>query len=384
MLKGLLSRAFVIAILALTMSAWPVEAASSPIVYYHSGPGSLTLTAGSWWITATGNVDKAGYAATCTLNDATNVLVLDTASWSFRSSGQGGSTASYFLTALYSVSTDTDIDVECDGDNSQEAITAVKRTATGLGSTVGASSDSAASFSGTAWHTIASVSLGKGNWWIVGKTTVANTSPSSTSSVGCRILIKPDKDQTSQSMYYTPQPGDEGEVAVQMAHPFSSAGTANLQCTDPKGRPTSVNHVRLTAYKIGRLTRMPVGGSTSNSGASSALPKLITKYLNASLAVGVSVTSVITLNVPAGSWFISAKVLMKDSISTDVYCELDGPTDSWTIDTYGAPGGGLTGLYMQLVFSTPSATNVILNCGANASGTSVTFSRVSALKIAAP
>src|SRR4051794_40604731 len=97
-------RALAIALLTLAMSVGPTAASSSPVVYFHSGPGSMTLTAGSWWITATGNSSNPGFETTCALNDLTNVAVLDAASWDFRTSGQGGSIASYFLTATYSVS----------------------------------------------------------------------------------------------------------------------------------------------------------------------------------------------------------------------------------------------------------------------------------------
>jgi len=345
----------------------------------------MTLTAGSWWITAVGTVSEPGFESSCTLEDQSNSITLDSATFNFRNVGQGGSVASYFLTALYAVSGDTAIAVQCAGSNANETITAVLRTSSGLGSAVGTSSDAGSTFSGTAWHTIGSLALSKGNWWIAGKTNVANSSTSLTSSVGCRIMVKPDKDQSSQSMYYTPQPGDKGEVAVQMAHSFSSAGTARLQCTDPKGRPTNVDHVKLTAYKIGRLTRMPVGGSNTSTGGSTALPKLVTRYLNGSLALGVgSWKPVVTLNVPAGDWLVSAKTLLKDSIGTYVECHLDGPgsSDSWPAETFGSPGGGLTPLYMQLAFSTPSATTVTLGCEPNDAGTSVTFSRVTMLQIA--
>jgi hypothetical protein len=384
MLPGRLTTALSVFAVLSVIAAQPVAAASSPTVLYHSGPGSLGLPAARWWITATGNASIAyPQELECALVDTTNSKTLDLSYWDARPANEGGSQAAYFLTAYYNPSTAGNIAVQCNGSNTNETVTAVALTDGGLGFTNLSMADGTGpSFSGTSWHTVASVSLGQGKWWLVGKTNISNGSTSQTSNVACRIHFSNDNDQTQQSLYYAPQSGDEGEVAAQVGHVMSSAGTAKLQCSDPKGRATNTSYPRLFAYKLGRLTRMPVGGSTSTSGAASAAPSMITKYRNASFHLTTGSDSVVSLNVPAGNWFISAKTELKDNDNTFVTCLLDGPgtSDSQTIESFGAPAGGQTGMYLQDAFTTARAATVVLSCISDSTTPSLTFSRVSALK----
>src|SRR5436190_13086845 len=172
MLPGRLSTALSVFAVLSVIAAQPVAAASNPTVLYHSGPGSLALSAARWWITATGNASTTYPAEEeCVLIDTTNSKTLDLAYWDVRPANEGGSEAAYYLTSYYNPSTAVDIAVQCGGNNSDETITAVALGESGAGAAVVSMSDgSVPSISGTTWHTVASVQLGKGKWWIAGKT----------------------------------------------------------------------------------------------------------------------------------------------------------------------------------------------------------------------
>jgi hypothetical protein len=354
----------------------------------------FSMNPGKWWMTATATVDASADAVagngetSCQLKaSAASDTTLDEATWAFTGGVQGRSVASLFLTGVFTSANAWTISLDCLSDSAQTIqiehvrVSGIKGV-TGSGSPKIASQaiDGPVNFAaGTAFHTVGSLSLGAGKWWIVAKTNLMDTSTSNTSNVTCRIVIGTDTDQTTQGMYYTPQQGREGEVAVQVGHVFGSAGTASLQCGKGKGTSTA-DHIRLVAIKAGKLTRVQLGGSPSSSGTGT--PAVITGYRSAAVTVAVSSSfaSMGSISLPVGSWFVSAKAWLHDGTDAKVECQLTiGGSSANDLFSYGAPAGHGTGLYLQTGSNVSTAATADLKCKADGSGTTLSYVRITAL-----
>src|SRR5262249_29678763 len=153
-----------------------------------------------------------------------------------------------------------------------------------------------------------------------------------------------------------------------------------------KGSAITYDNSWLVGYKLGRLTRMPFGGTTTSNGTSTSQPQLTTAYRNAAVTLGTSYKAITSVPLPKNKAFnLTAKTILNDGAGTGVDCYLDGGGQvSNAARSFGGPSDGQTGLYFQEFYSAVSnAATATLWCKVDNTTflTSVTFSRISALQV---
>ena len=390
--------------LALSLgSTLPVAAASPGIILgTASGPIALpsdgnfhellamVVPAGNWWLTATATVDASSAGAdgtsitTCRLT-ADNTPVGDETSWALDGHPNANARESLFVTSVYGDGTQFAAGLACALSNasiavsiSNVAISAVntsftqspliKSTGSGLKTIAG----------GSSFHTLGTLSLPKGKWWIVAKTSLTQGSSLSQVDVTCRIsLSTTDTDKTRESLNGAGKPGARGEVGLQVTHVFSSAGSARLQCKS--ALDVSSNNTELIALKAGKLTRRELGHSASSIGTST--PYVSTGYRTTSTNVNVGFfATVASLPLAAGKWWVTAKVDLTDTSAAGVECALNFGENSDDHVSFGAPKGGFTGLYFQTAGQTGTAQPAVFECRSGGSGPKLSNLRITAVK----
>jgi hypothetical protein len=356
---------------------------------------AANIPAGTWWVTLTATIDASidgsvvsSGETTCRLRGGASTA-LDQATWAFTANAQGRSIASLDLTGLYASPGTWSASIDCRTDAPETIlltdvrVSAVKGVTSGRGKPKlrSTSRDQANVAGDNAFHTVRSLSLPAGRWWITAKTNLVNSSTNETNNPVCSLAIGSDKDQTSQSLYYTTQQGFEGEAGVQVAHSFGSSGSASLRC---KGqRAFSVDHVRIVALGAGRLKRVKLGGSSSTSGRGT--PIVVTAYRSSSVPIpsGGDFVTVGQVSLPAGKWLIDAKAWLHDGASTPVRCRLvPGGGKGEETHSLGGPAGGSTGLYLQGAVDAGASFVAKLQCFAASNDTSLTYLRITAVSAA--
>jgi hypothetical protein len=396
---------------AATLGSAGSAAAASPTVVvgytdslHFFGPSPLTLSgpalgAGTWWVTATAELDASGGSASavgevaCQLVDSSSKSVLDTTT---RVPDYGHATGravmSLVLTGVDVSMVDWHPDLVC----STKASTSVEVTfvridavSGSLTSTGGprlkASSSGSATFPGDSnFHAAGSIKLPAGRWTVLAKADVSNPSLSVPVTVTCRLSPSAsDTDKTAQSLAKRlPTPiGTEGELAVNVAHVFTTTTNVFFDCRGDSAGGFSVGHVQIIALQAGVLVRQPLGASPSSSGTGT--PVVDAGFKTSSVAVphGSSLSKIASLPLAAGKWYVFAKASVSD---TDVRIEchlaiLEG--GGFLDDTFmDGDAGGSSGIYLQNGIDASTAVHAAIKCNANASGVSFKFIRLTALK----
>lgn len=390
----------------LVASAIPVAAASPSGYFNESAPGgtiaqdsaqhiiaTLAVGVGTHWVTATATLDSTSATpetvtgdVACRIRASSSGGILDVGRWSLSGLQDGRGVVSMYLTGLFGTGGTWVAVLECAGNmtNTTVSIHDVRMSAmfvqhanSPLVKTNNASINNIAGDS--TFHTITSLDLPKGRWWVVGTTNVANSSTAGANDVTCRVkLSTTDQDRTQQGLQDSLETGWEGRVAVQVAHRMSSAGTAKLQCRGT--RDFATDQTRIVALQLGKMTKRQFGGSSSTLG--SGTPRLITGYRAAAMNVNVgNYANVAVLPVPEGMWLISAKAWLNDSAATRVDCTLSADTHENATYSFGGAGSGSAGLYLQTAVSKNSSFNAVLECKAAAGGASLQYVRITAVKV---
>jgi hypothetical protein len=350
----------------------------------------MTVPAGTWWLNATATLESSSPNPVTVLGSVTcrirsNSTTLDQATWRLSGLPDGIGVAGVALTTVREEAGSWSANLTCYNSmqNNLIAIRDVTLSAqlvsTSTSPLVKSAGGGASIPHGTAFHTVDSLSLPKGRWWIVAKTRLANASTAGSSDITCRVkLSSVDQDQTRLGLATWPTVGSEGEVGLQVAHAFGSAGTAKLECK--ASRDSTASEAQIVALKVGKLTRKAFGGSSSSSGTGT--PRVITGYKAASTTVPLtSFTPVATLSLPAGAWLVTAKAQLDDSSATKVECALSADESSTGTFSYGGAGSGSAGIYIQTAASANSAFTSMLECRAAASGATLKFLRITAVKV---
>jgi hypothetical protein len=393
-----------------TLGAAPALATSPTAIVGHAPTTSIPSTgvdynvtaldvpSGTWWITATATLTQqnganvVGYLTSCTISGGADG---DTTEWAMTAAGDGRSVASLFLTFVHTASSAWSASMTCVNDGPEPVtisnirISALKGSLSTSGNPrlARVSSDTLVERPGNGQaQTLASLHLPAGRWWIVGKTNLDNTTSGSTNTPNCQIAFgTTDIDQTKVGLYYPPQQGTEDEVAVQVGHVFASSGSAKLQCK--ANSDFSTDHVRIVAIKAGKLTRRELGGSSRSSGAGT--PAVVAGYYektNASswlpIPNSASYATVGSLALPAGKWYISAKLQLQDGGHALVECRLI--TAGADMDGAASRGGptGFAGTYLQVGHAYGSAGTARLQCRADGAGVKTSYIRITAVSAA--
>jgi len=352
---------------------------------------SLTLPSGTWLVTVTATVDGAidettgvGFTG-CTLFSGS--ARLDEAGWKLDANTNSESVESMFLTAVRSSSSTWTASLKCASNQTNNIrfrdvrISALKGVLSGPGGPkLRRASDANANVPGDGrFHTIASIDVTAGNWWLAAKTSSLNGFGGNNNTV-CRIMASStDKDSTGDGLRYLAEVvnddhGVYGLPAVQVAHNFASSATVNFECKGSK--PFGVAVTKIVALKAGTLKRTPLGGSTSTSG--SGTPTVLTTYQAASLAIPGSTTyqTLASFPIPAGKWLAEAKATLNDSSDIRVDCQLLVGEVVGRSSSFGGSAGGATGIYMQDAANNSSASTGKLQCKGSSAGTTLTNLRV--------
>jgi hypothetical protein len=357
----------------------------------------LNVSAGTWWITATATLaqengaNSVGYRTSCTISGGADG---DTTQWAMTAAGDGRSVASLFLTFVHTASSAWSASLNCINDGPEPVtisnirISALKGSLASSGNPrlARVSRDTSVDRSGNGqFQTLASLNLPAGRWWIVGKTNLVNTTAGSTNTPNCQIAFgTADIDQTKVGLYYPPQQGTEDEAAVQLGHVFASSGSAKLQCK--ANSDFSTDHVRIVAIKAGKLIRREFGGSSSSSGAGT--PTVVAGQYEKtrasawlSIPNSASYATLGSLALPAGKWYISAKLQLQDGGHDLVDCRLI--TAGADMDEAASRGGptGFVGTYLQVGHVYGSAGTARLQCRAGAAGVKTSYIRITAVSV---
>ena len=104
---------------------------------------------------------------------------------------------------------------------------------------------------GSTLKTVASMSLGAGNWAIFAKAFLHGGAAPSV--VTCQLTAGADFDPADAALETGPSTAFEQTIALNVAHKFATAGSVTLACKSP-GTTVSVNFIKITAIKAGTLT----------------------------------------------------------------------------------------------------------------------------------
>ena len=400
------------AAIACLISAAPAYAASPAVVIGHTDSHHLfgsttqttvsgpTLAAGTWWVTVTAELDASQTSATtegetiCQLVNGVSSSILDDSRWMLDfGNDTGRAVVSVLLTGVTTSSVSWRPDVTCSTkatgvsgiDLTFVRIDAVGGSLTSSGGPrLKTTAAGATTFAGdTNFHTAGSIDLGAGRWSILAKAIVRDPSLSVPVNVTCRLHPSAsDNDLTTLSLVQgSTSPGNKGELGIQVAHDFSAATTVNLACRGDSAGGFAVDKVEIVALKAGKLTRGPLGGSLTTSG--SGTPAVRSGFHTGSVSIPVSgsLTTLVSLALPAGKWYVSAKALVHGS-NMSIECHLVNDEGGGSLDdtfVRGDPGGS-TGLYMQNPVDELNAVHEALQCRSDAAGASLSNIRITAIQ----
>jgi hypothetical protein len=374
-----------------------VGTAGSDVVIQHgssfSNVTAMSIPTGTWFVTATATVHASNYGnipgiiTSCRLTGGTD---RDQGSWALTGDTQGRSVGSVLLTLIHVAGAAWSARLDCrtDAGTGDVAINSIRITALKGSTTTGSPrlhtvtrAASAASTGDGSFHSVLSLKVPPGRWWIVAKTNVANTYSSDTNSPFCQLKLGTDVDATNVGLYYPSQAGYLETIGVQVGHVFSTstAGSAALQCR--ASHPFSTDHVRIIAVQAGKLVRKTFGGSSSSAG--SGTPTVITGHADGplTLAGGGGSTTLGTLALPAGRWLVSAKAAFRDGSAFLVSCRLLlGTANADQVDTRGGPTG-FAGMYLQggHVYSSPGTAKLVCTAAGTAGAVQARSIRITAV-----
>ena len=182
---------------------------------------------------------------------------------------------------------------------------------------------------GGTFGTVLSLNVPKGRWLVSARAGVTSaSSPDRTAT--CRLEAGSDRDTVQARNGDLGFTGGSTVLSLIVAHEFGSAGHARLRCTS--NGATGADHVsdlRVSALKVGTLTRIVIGRSASTSGSGS--PRVVSAARDASRTVpGDDIYHAIaSIPVPSGSWVVLGKAQVRSGSSGDsvVDCELFAGSD---------------------------------------------------------
>ncbi len=156
-----------------------------------------------------------------------------------------------------------------------------------------------------AFHSVATLPLPKGAWWIVAKAVGSDALGGGIFT--CRLGAGADFDETTFGLQSRGWPSETKPMALQVVHRFGAAGVAQLQCLAPTD--LHLSDIVITAVKAGKLTNRWMGdGSSGTSG--SGWPRVISGWHNGNLTVpvGLAYQTVASMPLPKGSWMVLGKL----------------------------------------------------------------------------
>lgn len=351
----------------------------------------MAIPSGTWFVTATATVQASsygnvpGYVTTCQLAAGADT---DQNSWALTGDTQGRSIGSVLLTLIHTASAGWTVHLDCrtNATTGDVAISSIRITALKGSTSTGSPrlhaatrAASAAGIGDRSFHSVLSLKVPSGRWWIIAKTNVANTYSSDTNSPLCQLKLGTDVDSTDVGLYYPSQAGFRETLGVQVGHAFSTSGSAALQCR--ASHPFSTDHVRIIAVQAGKLVRKTFGGSSSSAG--SGTPTVITGHADGPLSLpgGGASATLGTLALPAGKWLVSAKVAFQDGSALLATCRLVlGTANADQVDTRGGPTG-FAGVYLQggHVYSSGGAAKLVCAAPGAAGAVKVYSIRITAV-----
>lgn len=175
--------------------------------------------------------------------------------------------------------------------------------------------------------------LTRGNWFITAKLFARNndTTVPTGHIINCVFGSLPDTDKIrvitgGQTAFdYLPV------VLTETIHLGPGGGTMKLQCkTTMSVGETSVNFIKMTAVRAGRLTRVPAGGGSESFGEGK--PSFTSLSRKRAFELSDNAETVLALNRPKGRWLVFARGTFHntddDSHFADATCVLRGGNES--------------------------------------------------------
>jgi hypothetical protein len=369
---------------------------------------SMSLARGAWDVMAKGSLSNPGGAVrttTCQLAAGHDVDQIQADPFG---SGQAASTAGFLLNVVHVFTAAGRVNLKCaspgstgDVKASLIRIIALKAgklttgtfggtshtTGTGRPRIISASAAGPVAVSGNnVLGTVESLRLPAGRWFVVAKLYLQNTTTGSTR-VLCRLATGSDKGQTEFGLQRSGQVADRNPAGLEVAHVFSSAGAATLQCDSQSASGVQARFIRITAIQAGKLTTQAVGSGAKTTG--SGIPQIISVRRDpASNVKGANnFSNVAQAKIPAGKWAFVATGSLSDITFPDatVECKIVAGADhdeAHLILTDTALVGSRDGFELEMthVFSSPGTA--ALQCGSSAatSQVQIQFTKLTAIK----
>ncbi len=156
-----------------------------------------------------------------------------------------------------------------------------------------------------AFHSVATLPLPKGAWWIVAKAVGSDSFGGGIFT--CRLGAGADFDETRFGLRSQHWPSESLPLALQVVHRFGSAGVAQLMCLGPND--FDLSDIVITAVKAGKLTNRFMGNGSSGT-TGSGWSRVISGWHNGNLTVPVGQTyqTISSMLLPKGSWMILGKL----------------------------------------------------------------------------
>ncbi len=156
-----------------------------------------------------------------------------------------------------------------------------------------------------AFHSVTTLPLPKGAWWIVAKAVGSNSFGGGIFT--CRLEAGADFDETSFGLRSQHWPTETLPLALQVVHRFGSTGVAQLMCLGPND--FDISDIVITAVKAGKLTNRFMGNGSSGT-TGSGWPRVISGWHNGNLtvAVGSQYQTIASMPLRKGSWMILGKL----------------------------------------------------------------------------
>lgn len=185
--------------------------------------------------------------------------------------------------------------------------------------------DGPASIHGSgAFRTLASLKVPAGRWLVTSTLAISNATNTGATTT-CKLVMGADLDTAIARNGELATFGGSAPLVLINAHSFSSVGTAALQCTSTGATGAQkASSIRLTATKIGKLTRRTIGGSSVTTGSGSPRVFLAQRDTSQNIPGDASFHTLGSLSVPAGFWLFSGKVevALTTGATTTIDCEL--------------------------------------------------------------
>jgi hypothetical protein len=221
---------------------------------------------------------------------------------------------------------------------------------------------------GSQLATVARLELGRGNWMVVAKGVIRNTTRAGTARpVRCRLALGGASAQALASPAWRGTDASRRPFLLAHAAHLADGGTARLQCAAPGSRTGAVvaDDILLAAVRTAALFVRREGHSGTfygNADAASQTWHLIgdTHVLNDDIA------PVSELPLPAGRWAITATATTQQTTAvgvSQVYCRLDpdGALVLVAIEREGEQNDRAP-IALQALVSSASAVDVVLSC----------------------